>query len=233
MKFSLSEKQWNYISRLGYPGDKKLKAFAAEAIYRGGEKIVELKLTGQQYLPYNLEEIIEVGINTLSTNILTLLTPTEIESKINSALLKKQGLSIIRLGDGEVIALSHDKLITSDEIRKNKRLTFALGGFKVPNYDKRDLLVTNLLEADIVGIPNARYPTYQRLFNQIAKIYNLPLNHMNLTSSQINYQLNDNTTIVHHILANYKVLLIGNRSNEGKRFLNDKYGYTSIVGTIL
>jgi len=229
--YSLSNQQWEYLLRLGYPGQWDIASFASEAMYKGGEEIVKSKLLKNQYLPYNLEEIIDEGMKSFSKDIIQLLTTSEVEKQLLLSLKNKQGFSVIRLGDGENLALAHDILVTSEEINKNNHLK-GMGGFIVPNHEKRDLLAKNLLEANIVGIPEARYPTYQRLFNQVAKEHNLPLQTMNLTNSQINYRLNEETTFIHNVLSNYRVLLIGNRSQDGKDFYN-KQGYESIVGNVL
>lgn len=230
MTYSFSQAQWEYLFRLGYPGPWDKGSLASEAMYRGGEAIVKSKLLKNQYLPYNLEEIIEEGMKHLSKDLIHFQTASEVEQQLKQALNDKQGFSVIRVGDGEILALAHDIFVSSAEINNNYRLK-GMGGFSVPNHEKRDLLVKNLLEANIVGIPEARYPTYQRMFNQVAKHFALPLNKMNLTTSLINYKLNQETTFIHHVLENYRVLLIGNRSIDGKEFFT-KNGYTSIVGTI-
>jgi hypothetical protein len=231
LTYSFSQEQWEYLFRLGYPGTWDKASLASEAIYRGGEAIVKGKLLKNQYLPFNIEDIIDEGMKNLSKDLIHLQTAAEVEQQLNQALKEKKGFSVIRLGDGEILALAHDILVSSGEINSNRRLK-GMGGFKVPNHEKRDLLVKNLLEADIVGLPEARYPVYQRMFNQVAKAYTLPLHAMKLTTSLINYQLNQETTFFHNVLENYKVLLIGNRSVDGKEFFIKK-GYNSISGTIL
>jgi hypothetical protein len=230
LTYSFSPEQWEKLFRLGYPGPWDKESMASEAIYRGGEAIVKSKLLKNQYLPYNLEDIIEEGMKDLSKDIICLQTAIEVEVQLLDALREKKGFSVIRIGDGEILALSHDILVTSKEINQNRRLK-GMGGFKVPNHEKRDLLAKNLLEAHIVGIPEARYPVYQRMFNQVAKEYSLPLQSMKLATSLINYQLNQETAFYHHVLENYRVLLIGNRSADGEEFFIKK-GYKSIAGTI-
>jgi len=231
LAYSFTKEQWESIFKVGYPGTWDIGTLAAEAMYRGGEALVKKHLEDGQYLPYNIEDIIEAGLNQLSKEIISLKTPAEVYARVLKALDEKTGLSVIRLGDGEVLALAHDILVSSEEINKNGKLQYALGGFKVPDHKKRQLLLENLQEADIVGIPEARYPTYQRLFNNLAKEIKLPLNQTCFTSSQINYKMNEETNCYHHLLSHYRVLLIGNRAADGKEFLNAK-GYHSIVGTI-
>ena len=111
-------------------------------------------------------------MNRLSDKIITLMSPLQVKDQIVEAIKVKKGLSVIRLGDGEILALSHDIIVPTEEINKSGKLKYALGGFSVPNHEKRKQLTRNLFEANIVGIPEARYPTYQRLFNNLASPFN-------------------------------------------------------------
>lgn len=231
MTYSFSNEQWERIYKLGYPGWWDNTSLASEAIYRGGEGLVKKQLQDNQYLPYNIEDIIGEGMNRLSDKIITFMSPLQVKDQIMEAIKVKKGLSVIRLGDGEILALSHDIIVPTEEINKSGKLKYALGGFSVPNHEKREQLTRNLFEANIVGIPEARYPTYQRLFNNFAKSIQLPITEMNLTNSLINYLMNDETTLYHELLTNYRILLIGNRAKDGMEFFN-KLGYKSILGAI-
>ncbi|WLR54788.1 GT-D fold domain-containing glycosyltransferase [Mesobacillus subterraneus] len=231
MSYSISREQWETIYNLGYPGQWDKASLASEAIYKGGEDLIQRKLKDNQYLPYNIEDIIEEGLKSFSKDIIQLKTPHEVKKQIWQATSEKKGLSVIRLGDGELLALAHDILVPSEVINKSGKLKYALGGFKVPDIDKRKELTRNLSEADIIGIPAARYPTYQRLFNKLAKSLKLPLNEMNITDSRINYLMNDGFTIYHDLLSKYRILLIGNRAKDGSKYFKN-LGYKSIVGTI-
>lgn len=240
----ISKKEWEKILKMGYPDVDGDEGIATEGLYRGGEHFVSRKLGKNNYIPINVEEIIEAGLVNLKKQILPLEGPEEIANKIRSALRKGNGFSVISLGDGELIVLAHDILLSTAEIKKNQRLVlqerkitsqkdeFPLlnTGINLPNHHIRDTLAKNVLEAHAVGIPTSRYPTYQCMFNNLVKHYQWPLNKMSLTNSVIGYRLN-HTTIYHELLSNYKVLLIGNKMNEGKAYFN-KLGYNSIVGTI-
>ena len=196
LTYSFSKEQWEKIYKLGYPGWWDNASLASEAIYRGGEELVKKQLKDNQYLPYNIEDIIEEGIKRLSDKIIHLKSSHEVKDQILEAMKDKNGLSVIRLGDGEILALSHDILVPCVEINKSGKIKYALGGFGVPDHEKREQLTQNLFEANIVGIPEARYPTYQRLFNNLAKSIQLPLYEMNLTNSRINYLMNDETIFI-------------------------------------
>lgn len=231
MSYLISREQWEYIYNLGYPGQWDKASLASEAIYRGGEDLIQRRLKDYQYLPYNIEDIIDEGLKSFSNNIIQLITPHEVKKQVWQSVENKTGLSVIRLGDGEILALAHDILVPSDVINQSGKLTYALGGFKVPNIEKRNELTRNLSEADFVGIPTSRFPTFQRLFNKLAKSLNLPLNKMNITDSRINYLMNDEFTIYHDLLTNYRILLVGNRATDGMQYFKN-LGYNSIVGTV-
>ena len=231
MSYSISKEEWERIYNLGYPGQWDKASLASEAIYRGGEALIQRRLMDNQYLPYNIEDIIDEGLKSFSNDIIQLKTPHEVKNQIWHAMKEKKGLSVIRLGDGELLALAHDVLVPSDVINKSGKLKYALGGFTVPDIEKRNELTRNLSEADIIGIPAARYPTYQRLFNRLAKSLKLPLKKMNITDSRINYLMNDGFTIYHDLLSKYRILLIGNRAKDGMQYFKN-LGYKSIVGTV-
>ncbi|MEM4992073.1 GT-D fold domain-containing glycosyltransferase [Priestia sp. SB1] len=231
-RYSFTDKEWDEIYKIGYMDQQDIKSIAAEGIYRGGEELIAKRLQANQYLPHNIEKVIEAGIKALEKNIISLKDAKEIQAQIKDALEEKKGYSLIRLGDGELLALAHDILLDSEEIARNPRLKFlSYAGIDIPNHKYRDQLTRNLLQASAIGIPTARFPAYQRLFNQLATFYKLPLKDLNLTHSVINYHLNKSTTLYHDLLKSKKILLIGNRMEEGKRYF-EKKGYDSIVASI-
>lgn len=232
MAYSLSEDEWRSVMKLGCRGTPDLKAFAADGIYRGGEEIVSRQLGNQYILPYAIEDIIAAGLEALSADRIKLLTVEVIERQVREALQYNQGYAMVRLGDGELVSLAHDVLIPTEEIRADARFQFlAYSGIHLPDHASRELLASKLLEADVIGVPLARYPTFQCLFHQIARHFHWPLHKMRLTNSNIQYELNDNTTLFHDILCDCKVLLIGNRMQEGFEWFK-QLGYNSIVGSI-
>lgn len=230
--YRFTESNWQEIMDFGNPDHPDLKGLVAEAFYRGGEKILSDLIGYDHYLPYNLEDVIAVGLNILSGHLLNLKSTKEIEYEILDALKNKKGYSLIRLGDGELLALTHDIVLPTERINEIKQIDFlSYAGINIPNHVMRDKLTENLLESNAIGIPTARYPTFQRLLNKLISVKHLPLDKMNLTSSIINYDLNKYTTLYHQILMNHKVLLVGNKMLEGKEFFLNQ-GYTNISGVI-
>jgi hypothetical protein len=224
---TINERDWEIKKQMGYPGE-----IASEGLYRGGEKIVEQLLGGYRILPCMVEEIIEAGIHSLSNQIKELRNSKEIEKDIQNALSMKKGLSLIRMGDGELTTLAHDLIISTEEISKIPSLNFlSYAGVTLPDHPTRDLLAKYMLEADIVGIPTPRWPAFQQLFIRLAKFHKWPLKEMVLTNSIINYELHLQTNLFHDLLTNYNVLLIGNRMKEGEELFKSS-GYNKVVGSI-
>ena len=223
----MNERDWEMIQKMGYPEE-----ISTEGLYRGGEKTVEQLLGGNKLLPYLVEEIIEAGIQSLSSQIIELRNSTEIEKDIRNALIMKKGFSLIRMGDGELTTLAHDIILSTEEISLNPSLNFLpYAGVTLPDHPTRDRLAKHMLEADVVGIPTPRWPTYQQMFIRLAKYHKWPLKEMVLTNSVINYELHLETNLFHDLLTNYNVLLIGNRMKEGEELLKSS-GYNKIVGSI-
>ncbi|MBB6449215.1 hypothetical protein HNR44_001164 [Geomicrobium halophilum] len=233
MSFSLHEQEWEHIKRAGNPGDWNVYALVSEAMYRGGEALIQSRLKNKQYLPHNLEEVIDEGMKVLSQDIIQLKPANQIAKDIRAVVVGKKGYALIRVGDGELLAMAHDIFISSEEIRNDPKLNYAMnmGGFNYPDHERRQQLTENMLKADLVGIPESRFPTYQRLFNKLADFHGWPLKELNLATSLINYELNDETFLFHELLSTQKVLLVGNKSREGKSFF-ENLGYDSIVGTV-
>lgn len=230
--FNLSSDEWEYIGRLGFIEHGTSKNLAAEGLYYGGEKMVFDKLKPDQYLPFNVNEVIEAGINCLKKQIIRLLNAQQVANKIRASLEENKGYSVIRLGDGELMFLTHDILLPTKEINNDPRFNFlSYAGVTLPNHPIRDSLTKCIQQANVVGIPQARYPTFQCLFNKIAKFSKWNLANMSLASSNINYEMNNYTTLFHVLLSNYRVLLVGNRMKEGRLFF-EKQGYKNIVGDI-
>ncbi|MBX9975739.1 GT-D fold domain-containing glycosyltransferase [Cytobacillus firmus] len=222
-----SEKDWERLKNFGYLEDPTYEAY-----FSGGEKHVE-ELVGADYvLPFSVEEILEAGVSSLSKKFIKLKTPKEVQEEIKQAMNKNKGYSLIRVGDGELLTLAHDLLVSTEDIKSIPRLNFlSYAGVNLPDHSIRDLLANNLLEADMVGIPFLRRPTFQQLFNKLAKHHNWPLDHMNLTRSVINYELHLETTLFQDLLSNQRILLIGNRMMEGETVLRNA-GFNNIAGSI-
>ncbi|WP_077358601.1 GT-D fold domain-containing protein [Virgibacillus halodenitrificans] len=239
-----SRKEWLRLKKMGYADVQGQEGIAVESMYQGGDVYVRNQLGEHSFLPHNIQDIIEAGIKSLEKEIIPVQKPDIIAEEIRKSIELSQGFSVISLGDGEMIAMAHDLLLPTKELIQNPRFVYPEllkhspkghypllhTGITIPNHAVRELLTNNVLEADAVGIPIARYPTYQGLFNQLATHHKWPLKKMLLTTSAIGYRLN-NTPIYNELLTNHKVLLIGNLMHEAEQYFKNQ-GYTNIVGSI-
>ncbi|SDJ53205.1 GT-D fold domain-containing protein [Salimicrobium halophilum] len=240
----LSRDEWDRLKRMGYPDVSGHEGIAVESMYRGGDSYIKDQLGEHGYLPHHVRDVIKMGIKAMEKDIIPLHDQEHIAGEIRKALHEQKGYSVISLGDGEMVAMAHDLLLPVEELVKNPRFVYPdllknspeghypllRTGITIPNHNVRDLLTANVLKADTVGIPVARYPTYQTLFNQLAAHHNWPLKDMTLTTSAIGYRLND-TPIYHELLEGHKVLLIGNVMKQAEDYFKAQ-GYTQIVGSI-
>lgn len=106
--YNLSMEEWERLKKFGHVELGNEKNFAVEGFYCGGDKIVNDLLQKDHYLPCDIEEIISSGLEKLQTKKIKLKHAGEIANEIRQALQNHQGYSLIRLGDGELIFLSHD-----------------------------------------------------------------------------------------------------------------------------
>lgn len=229
---NFSKEEWEDIEKFGHIEKGNEKNIAVEGLYYGGDKIVADRIKTYEYVPFSIEEIIHTGLSKLKEKKVKLKNANDIAQEIRKALHDGSGYSVIRLGDGELIFLSHDVLYPTDSITNNPRFNFlSYAGVQLPNHGLRDQLTETLLEADALGMPIARYPTFQNLFTKLSKHYKWNLEKMNLVSSNIHYEILRYTTLLDELLKDYKVLLIGNRMAEGLEYFRE-LGYKNVVGNI-
>ncbi|MFS1517424.1 GT-D fold domain-containing glycosyltransferase [Bacillus sp. SCS-151] len=230
--YNISKSEWQKLKKYGHVEVGNNKNYAVEGLYYGGDKIVEESLNKQFILPFSIENIIDAGIKQLSEEKIKLKNAEHIANEIREALRNGKGYSLVRIGDGELIFLSHDLINSSEEINKEPRLQFlSYAGVTLPDHETRDFLTEKLLLTNVIGVPIARYPTFQNLFIKLVNYHNWNLKKMNVTSSFIHFELCRYTTLYHELLQHHRVLLIGNKMNEGRKYFED-IGYENIVGNV-
>lgn len=189
-------------------------------IYSGGDEIVDQLLPYDRILPYHsIQDIIAAGIERLQEQTLKLLTADETASLIRSALSSGHPLSLVRIGDGELLTLAQDVVMSCDEVkRKGPFLEYA--GVHIPDAGARERLADSIRRASIVGIPKLRLPNFQPLTVPVFRAHGLSLEKMNLTLSTINYELFTHDRWI-PLLKDRKVLAIGRKAGELTRKLTE------------
>ncbi len=145
-----------------------------------------------------------------------ILDVQEVYSLIREALNKKDKLSMVRIGDGEALALAQQVVLPINEVKKNAFLTYA--GVRIPDIIGRDMLADSVRKSDIVGVPLNPAPYFLPLFLKACKAHNIDLHSLKLTNACINYFL-CNSGNLDALLTKGKprILVIGNK---GKALAN-------------
>ncbi len=189
-----------------------------KGFYEGGDGLADLCLPGMAILPeVSINQIIEAGVHSLHHLIYNLKGAPEISEKIHAALESKSPLSIVRLGDGELLTLAQETVMSVDQVRiEGKFLSYA--GVNVPDLASRDLLLNAIKKADIVGIPKLRLPNFLPLAFRVFNAFGLDYRNLYLTHSTINYELYLGGFFP-KILSGRRILLVGNCAPDLSQYL--------------
>ncbi|WP_127495215.1 GT-D fold domain-containing protein [Paenibacillus glycanilyticus] len=184
-----------------------------EGKYAGGEEIIDQLLPPNIIFPdLSLQQIIATGVSMHMEQAIPLMLPEQVRDAILHAMEEKRPLSVVRLGDGELLTMAQEIVMPVDQVRREgKFLEYA--GVKVPDLDIRNRLVEAVNGADIVGIPRTRMPNYQLLVSPVFQAFGLSLREKQWTDSLINYSLCTAGCLL-PILQNRRILLIGNMAEQ-------------------
>jgi hypothetical protein len=179
--------------------------------YAGGDGLVDQLLPEAMILPeITLSDIILTGIEQMKPKFHPIMGTAEVVSLILGAMDNGTALSVVRLGDGELLTMAQDILISTDRVRaEGPFLEYA--GVHIPDLELRNQLVEAVSGASVVGIPLLRLPNYQPLAFSVFRAYGLNYREMKITHSTINYSI-----YLEHCLSRIvigrRVLLIGNKA---------------------
>jgi hypothetical protein len=195
--------------------------------YESGEGLVERNLPEGFILPeVTVEQVIASGVPHMQEHMVRLLNSEDIAHQVQQALTHQLPYSLVRLGDGELLALAQDVALSSDQVsRMGPFLPYA--GIHVPDYEARELLAAAVREADVIGVPLSRQPTFQPLAFTLFQSYGIDYRNKGLTHSTINYALYLENYLP-SILAGQRLLLVGNKASEFAEFLTAR-GYAVVA----
>lgn len=178
-------------------------------LFDGGEARVGLQLPRYMILPeLGLDDVIRAGLEALSSSLVRLKTPSEVYKAFERALHEREPLSLIRLGDGELLTLAHDTVLPTEQVQRyGTFLPYA--GVDLPDRAAREALAGALRQADLVGVPESRHPFFQGLLFPVLRYYGLDYRALKMTSSTINYALNEEGWL-RKLIAGRGLLLVGN-----------------------
>ncbi|MGG4553069.1 GT-D fold domain-containing glycosyltransferase [Paenibacillus humicus] len=182
-----------------------------QGYYEGGEAKVERQLPPYTLLPdLTIDDVIALGIQQVTASLVPVMSPTAVCAAVIRALEQRQPLSVIRLGDGEVLTLAHDMIISVEEAKLlGPFLPYA--GVTLPDTAARRSLAESIRQANIVGIPVSRHPSFQGLLFPALNQHGISHRMLRITFSTVNYALHEQG-LLYRMLSGRQLLLIGNKA---------------------
>lgn len=182
-----------------------------QGLYDGGEAKVEKWIPKQMVLlELTVDDVIQAGIQSLTGSLIQVLTTADVSQELDDAIKNARPFSLVRLGDGELLTLAHDTVMSIEEVRRwGSFLPYA--GVNLPDSHVRLELSKAISSASIVGIPKSRHPSYQGLLFPVLRYFGINYRTLKMTSSTVNYALNEEGRL-RQLLTGRKVLLIGNEA---------------------
>lgn len=193
--------------------DSSYAAGFRDGVYAGGEALVEQRIPPDHILPdVAAAELIAAGVNQYAPRLARLAGPHEVAAHIYAALDAGRPLSVIRLGDGELLALAADTVLSSEEVQELAPF-LPYAGVQRSTPDVRASLAEAIRRADWVGVPISRAPTFQGLLFPVLRHFAIDWSSLKLTDSTINYSLH-HSRLLPSLLQNRRVLVIGDLASE-------------------
>jgi len=173
------------------------------------ERMLAAHLPHDCLLPdITLDEAVAAGIGALRGRGVPLLGSAAVCAELESALREKTPYSFIRLGDGELLTLAQEKVLSLEEVRQaGPFLPYA--GVTIPDLQARDELAACIRTASLIGVPTSRHPHFQPLLFAVLRAYGVECRDLHCTTSTMNYTLEEEGRLT-GLLSGYRLLLIGN-----------------------
>lgn len=204
----------------------------AQGVYAGGDAIVDRLMPDGFLLPgLPVEEIIAAGLQYFRTSMMPIMGTEDVVARIVYALDNGLPLSLIRLGDGELLTMAQEAVYDIDYVRRAGPF-LAYAGVHVPDLEARDQLVQAVRSATIVGIPLVRAPHFQHLAIQLFDHFGIPYRSMAVTHSTINYAMYLERALP-RILAGRRVLIVGNQAGPLAHIMSERgVAVTGVVSPV-
>lgn len=181
--------------------------------FEGGEGFLTRLIPEDMILPdIPVEHVIALGFEQVRHLLQPLIAPLTIFIEMQQALEQRAPLSVVRLGDGELLALAHDKVLSSELVRKEGPF-LGYAGIDVPDHEYREQLADSVRKATFVGVPTSRTPNFQGLLYPTLRAYGLHARQMRLTYSTVNYLLAQDGRLL-QLMQGRRVLIVGNTGLE-------------------
>ena len=145
-----------------------------------------------------------------------MLTVYEVIDGVKRALLTHRPLSLIRLGNGEALAMAHQTLVPTEQIPA----WIGYAGAHLPDENLRQALRAAVKTADIVGLSTDRdnwdcAPLLDRV------LIHYRLQPKTLTHARINWELHERDRI-YHLLQRVPTIIVGRLAERAAPILRAK-----------
>lgn len=213
-------------------GAKQREEGYKSGLYDGGEGIVDVLLSDEEMLPdISVHRIIQSGIAALQSEKIHVLNAREVTRRLIQAMDEGRPLSVVRLGDGELLTMAQGAVMSDEQLRQEGHF-LPYAGIQLPDLGARDQLVAAVCRADIVGIPKLRLPNFQPLAFAVFRAYGIDYRQLQLSVSTVNYALYLEGCLP-ELLAGRRVLLVGNASPALAGILESRgFAVTGVVAPV-
>lgn len=200
-----------------------------DGVFSGGDGIVDSVVDFDLVLPETpVQDIIRAGVEALRPRGLSLMNASQVTHELEHAMNHQIPFSVVRLGDGELLTLAQEAVMSIDDVKREGHF-LSYAGVEVPDFEARDALLQAVRGASIVGIPKLRNPNFQPLAFSVFRTYGLDYRSMKLTHSLINYYMYTSGSL-RGMLNGRRVLVVGNLAPQLKAAM-DAAGF-HVVGTV-
>ncbi|AJY77430.1 hypothetical protein VN24_01880 [Paenibacillus beijingensis] len=209
-----------------------MQAKIDEARYEGGEQLLEQTLPPNTILPdIGLREVIAAGVEAMRPRLVNVLDAQAVYNEIKHALNEGLPFSMVRLGDGELLALAQDTVYPAGEIlERGPFLPYA--GIHPPNLAARDELAQAIRNANLVGVPVSRRIYFGQLLHPALNGLNINLRSLRLCRSTVNYELHE-AGLLPDLIRGRKLLLVGNKARGLAQRLGEKgFTVTAVISPV-
>ncbi|MFC5648064.1 GT-D fold domain-containing glycosyltransferase [Paenibacillus solisilvae] len=200
--------------------------------YEGGEILLEMATPQHMLLPeVSLQEVISAGVEMLKPLCYPLMEVQEVFAEMEQAVRLERPCAVIRLGDGELLALSQEKIYDSETVKQEGRF-LSYAGVNPPDLHARDQIALAICHAQIVGVPMSRRKNFQPLLHPVLRSHGIDPRRLRLTSSTINYGLHT-AGLLTQLLQGKRLLIIGNVAPELAQVLQENgFLVTGIISPV-
>ncbi len=203
-----------------------------DGVFAGGEALVAQHIPPDHILPaVAAADLIAAGFRQYAPSLARLSSPHEVAEQLVGALDAQRPLSVVRLGDGELLALAADTVLPAEEVQELAPF-LPYAGVPRSTPEIRATLAEAIQGADCVGVPISRAPTFQGLLFPVLRHFGIDWSRLKLTSSTINYGLHQSGLLL-PVLHGRRVLLIGSKAHElGVLFQSHGIHVVGVIGSV-